>query len=117
MKVGLYNLEPKLYNLALDKLRIYHQQKGDDVEDYFALRQYDKVYCSSLFTFTPKDNVPPYAICGGTGFYTKNYLDFYKRNDSQLKSPSNNESTFIKIIFPNGTNFIRGCIYRYHPPK
>lgn len=68
MKIGLYNLEPKLKNLALDKLRIYHQNKGDEIEDYFALRQYEKVYCSSLFTFTPKHTVQPDFICGGTGF-------------------------------------------------
>jgi len=68
MNIGLLNLEPKYKNLALEKLRIYHQQKGDYVEDYFALNPYDKVYCSSIFAFTKKDIVPQGAICGGTGF-------------------------------------------------
>lgn len=68
MRVGLYNLEPKYKNLALEKLRIYHQQQGDEVEDYFALARYDKVYASSIFTFTDKSKVPEGAVCGGTGF-------------------------------------------------
>ncbi len=68
MQIGLLNLEPKYKNLALEKIRIYHQSKGDCVEDYFALNQYDKVYCSSIFDFTRKAVVPQGAICGGTGF-------------------------------------------------
>lgn len=68
MKIGLLNLEPKYRNLALEKLRLYYSQKGDEVEDYFALESYDKVYCSSIFTFTKKHIVPQGAICGGSGF-------------------------------------------------
>jgi len=68
MKIGLLNLEPKYKNLAIEKLRLYHQQQGDEVEDYFALKAYDKVYCSSIFTFTKKGTVPQGGICGGTGF-------------------------------------------------
>ncbi len=68
MNIGLLNLEPKYKNLALEKLRIYHQSKDDDVEDYFALNKYDKVYASSIFTFTKKAIVPQGAICGGSGF-------------------------------------------------
>ena len=68
MNIGLLNLEPKYKNLALEKLRIYHQNKGDYVEEYFALKPYDKVYCSSIFDYTKKAIVPNGAICGGTGF-------------------------------------------------
>jgi len=68
MKIGLLNLEPKYKNLALEKIRLYYFQQGDDVEDYFALSGYDKVYASSIFTFTKKDIVPQGAICGGSGF-------------------------------------------------
>lgn len=65
--IGLLNLEPKYRNLALEKIRLYHSQQGDDVEDYFALRRYEKVYCSSIFTFTKKHIIPEGAICGGSG--------------------------------------------------
>ncbi len=68
MKVGLLNLEPKYKNLALEKIRVYHSRQGDIVEDYFALNKYDKVYASSVFTFTKKTIVPQGAICGGSGF-------------------------------------------------
>ena len=68
MNIGLLNLESKYKNLALEKIRIYHSQQGDMVEDYFALNHYDKVYCSSIFTFTKKTIVPQGAICGGSGF-------------------------------------------------
>lgn len=68
MNIGLLNLEPKYKNLAIEKLRIYHSQQGDRVEDYFALNSYDKVYASSIFTFTKKNIVPQGAICGGSGF-------------------------------------------------
>ncbi len=68
MKIGLLNLEPKYKNLALEKLRLYYSEQGNDVEDYFALEHYDKVYASSIFTFTKKAIVPQGAICGGSGF-------------------------------------------------
>ncbi len=68
MKIGLLNLEPKYKNLAIEKLRLYHSQRGDSVEDYFALSSYDSVYASSIFTFTKKTIVPQGAICGGSGF-------------------------------------------------
>ena len=68
LNIGLMNLEPKYKNLALEKLRLYYSQQGDEVEDYFALKSYDKVYASSIFTFTRKDIVPQGAVCGGSGF-------------------------------------------------
>lgn len=70
MKVALLNLEPKYKNLALEKIRLWHTQKGDVVEDYLRLAHetYDRIYCSSIFKFTPKIDLPPNAIKGGTGF-------------------------------------------------
>ena len=68
MNIGLLNLEPKYKNLALEKIRIFYQAQGDYVEDYFALNQYGKVYCSSIFDYTKKHIIPEGAICGGTGF-------------------------------------------------
>lgn len=68
MNIGLLNLEPKYKNLAIEKLRLFHSWQGDDVEDYFALKSYDRVYASSIFTFTKKYAVPQGAICGGSGF-------------------------------------------------
>ena len=62
------NLEPKYKNLALEKVRIYHERRGDTVQS-FGLGQFDVVYCSGIFDFTKRDGrIPPDAICGGTGF-------------------------------------------------
>ena len=70
MKIGIYNLENKYINLALEKIRIYYQNKGDQVENYKPLMRdsYDKIYASSIFQWTGKKYVPKNAIIGGTGF-------------------------------------------------
>jgi hypothetical protein len=78
MKIGLYNIEPKIQNTALMQISHYHKGRGDEVEWYeeSMFANYDKVYCSSLFTFTNKSNVPKEAICGGTGFDLTTTLPF-----------------------------------------
>ena len=78
MNVAVYNCEPNYKNLALEKIRIYHQQKGDFVEDYISVADhtYDKIYCSSIFDESIRETlrypVKPKKdnrwICGGTGF-------------------------------------------------
>ena len=83
MRVALYRLEP-YDNIALDKLKIYHEFQGDTVEEYMPLLndQYDKIYCSSIFSFTPKDNllIDERWDCGGTGF------DIYKKLPPEIDS-------------------------------
>jgi len=70
MNIGLYNLENKYKNLALEKIRKYHTDNGDTVTDYYPMMhdKYDKIYCSSIFKFTDKSEVTKDMICGGTGF-------------------------------------------------
>jgi len=70
MKIGLVNIEPKIINNAYLLINGYYKNKGDVVEWYSPLfhGSYDKIYCSSLFSFTDKSQVPKEAICGGTGF-------------------------------------------------
>lgn len=69
MKVGLYNLEPFVRNLALDKIRIYHERKGDTVAACGPMEtlQYDLVYASSIFDWTGKRYLTPNMVVGGTG--------------------------------------------------
>ncbi len=71
MKVGLINIEPKVVNHAYLLLNGYWKSQSAKVEWYSPLyrEQYDKIYCSSLFDFTDKSQVPPEAICGGTGYH------------------------------------------------
>lgn len=70
MKIGLYNLEPKIHNSAMMQVSQYHKQQGDQVEIYSPLLHdtYDKVYAFSLFDFTDKGYVRDDMITGGTGF-------------------------------------------------
>jgi len=70
VKIGLYNLEQRYPNLALEKVRCFYKQRGHTVEDCSPLesQQYDLVYCSSIFDWTSKKYVTPDMISGGTGF-------------------------------------------------
>ncbi|MBA7632384.1 hypothetical protein ES703_39930 [subsurface metagenome] len=54
----------------MEKIRIYHKRKGDVVEEYLPvyIEFYDKIYCSSIFTFTDKSYFIPDMIYGGSGF-------------------------------------------------
>lgn len=61
-------------NLAIMKLSAYHKAKGDNVEWYMGLKQYDIVYVSKVFSTTPipRDYInAKLIICGGTGFQIK----------------------------------------------
>ncbi len=70
MKIGIIDIEPKIFNTAYMLISRYHKRRGDTVEWWSPLTdsQFDVVYCSSLFDFTNKSEVPKWAICGGTGF-------------------------------------------------
>lgn len=70
MRIGLINIEPKIFNTANMQIAAYHKGRGDTVGWWSPLtdRQFDHVYCSSLFDYTDKAEVPTRAICGGTGY-------------------------------------------------
>lgn len=70
MKIGLIDIELKIFNTAYMQISQYHKRRGDTVEWWTPLehRGFDVVYCSSLFDYTDKSEVPDDAICGGTGF-------------------------------------------------
>lgn len=70
MRVGLIDIEPKIFNTANMQIARYHKDRGDAVDWWMLLthRQFDVVYCSSLFDYTDKSEVPSDVICGGTGF-------------------------------------------------
>lgn len=95
--IALYNLEPKYFNLALEKIRKYYEDHGEKVDDYKPLwhDKYNKIYCSSIFTWTDKSMVTSDMICGGTGF------------DLITKLPSEIEMVRVK---KNRGFTTRGCI-------
>lgn len=76
MKIGLIDVDGHNYpNLPLMKISAWHKQKGDLVEWYEPLvgmiDEYDKVYMSKVFSFTPDYQDPIYAKeieKGGSGY-------------------------------------------------
>lgn len=76
MKIGLIDVDGHNYpNLPLMKLSAWHKAKGDTVEWYDPflglMEEYDKVYMSKVFSFTPDYDRPIYAKeveKGGTGY-------------------------------------------------
>merc|ERR1712208_182516 len=60
---------------------------------------------------------PTETTHGGTGFYIKNNLDILPRNDLKFNSPTNFESTFVEIVFPDRKNLIVVCVYRHPSSK
>lgn len=75
MRVGLHDADmehfkKKTYpNLALMKISAWHKKQGDFVEWWNPLFQYDRVYSSKIFDFTPIDPyLPENTIRGGTGY-------------------------------------------------
>jgi hypothetical protein len=70
VKIGLYNLEPKYTNIALEKIRVYYEQHKHQVAYCNPIEaiQFDVVYCSSIFDYTDKKYVLPNMVRGGSGF-------------------------------------------------
>ncbi len=76
MKIGLIDVDGHNFpNLPLMKLSAWHKAQGDTVEWYEPFKglieEYDKVYMSKVFSFTPDYTDPIYAKeieRGGTGY-------------------------------------------------
>ena len=70
MLIGLHDSDKTGFpNYALMKISAWHKAQGDMVEWWNPLLQYDRIYSSKVFTFTPEDPyLPPDAIKGGTGY-------------------------------------------------
>ncbi len=71
MRVALHDVDSKIPNLALMKLSASHKARGDSVEFYSALwdAEYDMVYSSKVFSWTPGDNIfNESTIRGGSGY-------------------------------------------------
>lgn len=78
MKIGLIDVDGHNFpNLALMKISAWHKAQGDSVNWWLGFEQYDRVYMSKVFTFTPDMNTCIMAdevVEGGTGYDLKNKL-------------------------------------------
>ena len=105
MKIGLIDVDGHHYpNLPLMKLSAWHKSKGDKVEWYDPfwglIEEYDKVYMSKVFSFTPDYDLPIYAKeieKGGSGYaiYLENGKEYYD------KSKDKNLPYEIEHIYPD----------------
>ena len=74
MRIGLCDIDSHNFpNLCLMKLSAYHKARGDHVEWWRPVGQYDRVYKSRVFTDTySKDTITVTnageVVCGGTGY-------------------------------------------------
>ena len=70
MKIGLHDSDNTDFpNLALMKISAWHKAQGDEVEWWTPMLDYDKVYSSKVFTFTPVNPyLPKNTVRGGTGY-------------------------------------------------
>ena len=77
MRVGIYDVDSKMPNLALMKISAYHKARGDGVEMYSPLfiDSYDKIYASKVFDFSDGSLIQPdRMVVGGTGWDLKTVL-------------------------------------------
>lgn len=110
MRIGLHDsemdtLKHKIFpNLALMKISAYHKSLGDTVEWWQPLDDYDIVYSSKVFDFTPENPYLPHdTIKGGTGY------GLYDELPSEIDSCYPDYSIYPKCDYAIG--FItRGCI-------
>lgn len=70
MRIGLHDSDAKGFpNLALMKLSAWHKARGDEVSWWVPMLEYDRVYSSKVFTFTPENPyLPENTVRGGTGY-------------------------------------------------
>ncbi len=113
MKIRLIDADGKIPNYALMKISTYHKRRGDDVDFYSPLMDYedtDKLYISKIFTFTedPALTVPmpinAEIIKGGTGY------DYATKLPEEIESITDLDYS----LYPNCDYSIifttRGCV-------
>lgn len=107
MRIGLIDVDGHNYpNLPLMKLSAWHKQKGDLVEWYEPFKglldEYDIVYMSKIFSFSPDYQQPIYAkkiYKGGSGYCIRleNGKEIYDKKKEQ------NLPYEIEHIYPDYT--------------
>lgn len=80
MRIALIKIEPRIFNTAYMQIASYYKLGGHVVEFWdpkkypLAYGLFDKIFCSSIFTYTDKSYVPLGVTCGGTGYDVKSRL-------------------------------------------
>lgn len=118
MNIGLVDVDSHNFpNLALMKISAYHKAKGDNVEWWNGLKQYDVVYQSKIFTdLYTKDNefviMADEIVKGGTGYDLQNKLPHeveHQYPDYGLYGIADTAYGFLTRGCPRGCSF---CIVK-----
>lgn len=108
MRVGLLQVDGEHPNLALMQISAFHEALGDSVHWYegpLFNYQYDKIYASKIFSFSPTPELPEHALIGGTGIDFTNTLPF----EITLQKPS--YTLYPKCNYHVGFS-MKGCRFR-----
>ena len=108
-RIGLIDVDGHNFpNLALMRLSAWHKAQGDSVEwaDPMFGGNYDRVYKSKIFTFTPDDTIPwnCEVVRGGTGYDVRSRLP-----EEVERSTAMDYSLYPQYDF-SIQFFSRGCI-------
>ena len=105
MRIGLHDSDDTGFpNYALMKISAWHKAQGDTVEWWNPMLDFDKVYSSKVFTFTPVNPyLPPNTIKGGTGYGIYNTLP------DEIDNMFLDYSIYPKVDYAIGF-LTRGCI-------
>ena len=105
-RIGLYDVDSKIPNLALMKLSAWHRNRGDFPELYrpVAHHAYSKIYASKIFEFSTAPYLTPDMEKGGTGF------DLATKLPDEIE---NLDPDYSIYRYPHSIGFtMRGCRFR-----
>ena len=108
MRIGLLAVDSNFPNLALMKISQYYKNKGDFVEWYTPFEEYDIVFMSKIFSFTPDfGQVITNArsiVKGGTGY------DIHSKLSDDMEYVTPDYSIYPSIDNKTAYGFLtRGC--------
>lgn len=108
MNIGIIAVDSDYPNLALMKISAWHKGNGDSVEWYNPFDQYDIVYMSKIFSFTPDYGQwitnTKHIRKGGTGY------DLYSALPEEMEFVTPDYSMYPSIDNKTAYGFLtRGC--------
>ena len=100
-KIAIYQVDGTEYqgvqypNIALMKISAFHKSIGDTVEWYkgflFA-KDYDKIYASKIFKFSPMPQIPENMVIGGTG------IDFHNKLPAEIEAAQMDWEIYVLLL-------------------
>lgn len=107
MRIGIFDVDSKIPNLALMKISAYHKERGDDVQHFLPVmdkNHFDKIYASTIFCDDDSDRRyldPDRMVIGGSGW------DLKKNLPPEMEAMTPDYSLYS---YPHSIGFtMRGC--------